>query len=159
MKKIYLLLIFFLFLFKHHNAQKFIWAKKFGGAGNDISNAIKVDKGGNFYVAGSFRNDAIFDTITINSDGGEDIFVVKYNTPEKIEWLIKVGGKGSATANAIDIDNEGNIYVAGYFNGALDFVATTLTAIGNNDGFLAKYSFKNLLFHFEPKESQLSSNN
>ncbi|MEM6347082.1 MAG: tail fiber domain-containing protein [Bacteroidota bacterium] len=53
-----------------------------------------------------------------------------------------IGGSGTAgvTANAIEVDDSGNMYVGGQFSGTVAFGNTTLTATGTFDAFVTKIS-------------------
>jgi PKD repeat protein len=54
-------------------------------------------------------------------------------------WVYNAGGSGDDQALAVTADNSGNIYVAGYFNGTVNFGgANSLTSAGDKDLFLVK---------------------
>ncbi|TAE50179.1 MAG: T9SS C-terminal target domain-containing protein [Bacteroidetes bacterium] len=59
----------------------FLWAKSFGGSGDDRANAIAVDALGNVYTAGQFQDTVDFDpdsgTSDLTSQGIQDMFVQK----------------------------------------------------------------------------------
>jgi len=55
-------------------------------------------------------------------------------------WAERFGGLGYETGNAVAGDSVGNVIVAGYFSGTVDFGGIRLTATGNKDIFVAKYS-------------------
>lgn len=118
------------------------WAKSVGGTGDDISQGISTDDYGNVYITGYFGSPSItFGTTTLNSAGGFDIFVVKYDAFGNVLWAKSAGGSGDDMGQGISADADGNVYVTGYFsNPSITFGTTTLTCNGHNDVFIAKYN-------------------
>lgn len=57
----------------------------------------------------------------------------------EFQWVREVNASGGSTANAVDRDGAGNLYVTGKFAGTADFGGVTLTSRGSNDVFIAKY--------------------
>lgn len=56
-------------------------------------------------------------------------------------WVSKSTGTGAEEGTSVATDASGNNYVGGlYTNNPAVFGSTTLTAVGNGDGFLAKYN-------------------
>ena len=59
---------------------------------------------------------------------------------ENVVWAKSAGGTGLDESMSIAVDASGNTYLAGYFSSfSLNFGSTTLTSLGNEDVFLAKY--------------------
>lgn len=60
------------------------------------------------------------------------------------EWVKQVGGTGADAGQRLILDDTGNIYMAGEFNGTVDFDPGTgvsnLTAVGTSDAYVAKYT-------------------
>jgi len=84
-----------------------LWAKRYNGPanGDDITNGIVVDDGGNVYVTGGSDGEGTDgDSITIKYDpDGTELWVARYNNPEN-------NGDGTGY---IALDDFGNIFVAG----------------------------------------------
>lgn len=59
-----------------------------------------------------------------------------------LDWVGSVGGAGTDNALHVTVDNNGNVYTTGYFEGTVDFdpspAATMLTAVGGFDIFVQK---------------------
>ncbi|MDR2010452.1 MAG: T9SS type B sorting domain-containing protein [Bacteroidales bacterium] len=53
-------------------------------------------------------------------------------------WIKTAGGISSDEVKAISTDEDGNIYLTGYFSGELTFQSETVTSTGDKDVFLAK---------------------
>lgn len=85
-----------------------------------------------------------FDSITINSTGGDDVFIAKYDTDGNIQWALTAGStwrydQGSAIAT----DESGNCFAAGLFWGGTGnyagfFGPFIIDGTGNNDAFVCK---------------------
>ena len=69
------------FISKLDSFGDFVWAKQIGGSGNDQGNSITIDKAGNIYTTGLFRDTTDFDpgsgVFNLVSAGFIDIFVLK----------------------------------------------------------------------------------
>lgn len=78
------------------------------------------DSSGNFFVTGVFSGDIPLNnsdsTSKIQSAGDLDIFVAKINKLGQIVWLKSFGGTQIDEAAGICMDQEGNLYVGGYFS-------------------------------------------
>ena len=114
---------------------------------------IAEDQNNNLYVAGSFYGEisfqtngyAIKDIITLNSQGQNDILLVKYNNNGECQWARQAGGDNHDEAFAITIDKKDNIIITGYFFGTATFDDIVLTATGVYDIFIAKYNSDGVL--------------
>jgi hypothetical protein len=82
---------------------------------------IAVDMKGNVVVAGSTRGD-----LAGNNEGGPDAYVRKYSKDGAVLWTRQFGSAQYDSVNAVCVDADGNIYVAGY--------------VGWGRAFLRKYS-------------------
>jgi len=105
----------------------FIWAQMAGGidGGNTTENQqsvadIKVDYEGNVIIAGSFKGKVDFnksETIQsyLQSNGGYDCFIAKYDSDGNYIWALSFGGDEDDFIQCLTINEFGNIYVAGSF--------------------------------------------
>ena len=130
-----------MFVAKYNPDGKLLWLRSAGGNENDESNAISLDKSGNLFVTGSFRNVMKFHTTDLYSDEGTDIFIVKYDSIGREQWTTKAGGLSNDLAQGIDVDGTGNIYITGVFKELARFGKIKLynvNASGTSDIFIAK---------------------
>ncbi|MES2566837.1 MAG: SBBP repeat-containing protein [Bacteroidota bacterium] len=132
------------FIAKYDASSNLVWAKSAGGLGYDKSTSIAVDTSGNVYVTGYFNSSTItFDTITLTTTAGYDMFIAKYNSNGNILWAKNIGGASADYSNSISVDSIGNSFITGYFRSAsIQFGSTTLfnTATGGSNYFVAKYN-------------------
>jgi len=142
------------FLVKYNSSQSYLWGFSFGssegGSTDDaeIAYNLALDGSGNVYVTGYFHSTVDFDpsssTANISTQGGRDIFIVKYNSSGAYQWAKGLGGSSTDNGKGITVDNSGNVYVTGSFMGTADFDPSSstanLTSAGGYDMFLAKYN-------------------
>ncbi|TAE18912.1 MAG: hypothetical protein EAZ95_02970, partial [Bacteroidetes bacterium] len=127
----------------------FVWAKDLANNTNSGVGNIKVDASGNIYVAGRFAGTSVdFDpgagSVIYSTPGPFDAdgYTLKLDALGNFVWVNIVGDNGSNSDNTdkLAFDAMGNVYVAGNFNGTVDFDngAGTTNLTGPNT-FLAKY--------------------
>ena len=118
------------------------WAKNIGGS---RGNHITVDAAGNVYTTGYFSGVADFDpgpgTFYLTADGG-DAYVSKLDADGNFVWALQFGGDQTNYGQAVNVDVSGNVYIAGYFGGTVDFdpgpAVFNITSNGQNDIFITK---------------------
>ena len=115
------------------------WVRQAGGQDIDAAKNIAVDGSGNSYITGEFQGNANFGSITLTSTGSYDLFIAKYDTYGNVLWAKQSGGAGIEMGRGIAVDERGNCFITGYFNGSATFGSTTLTSSGSYDIFIAKY--------------------
>lgn len=128
------------FIAKYDANGNILWAKKAGDSEDDLGLAIAADASGNIYITGIFKGTTTFGGTTLKSSGKTDVFIAKIDTNGSFVWARKGGGSGNDFGNAIAVDASGNSYVTGYFQGAATFGSITLTSIGHQNAFIAKYN-------------------
>lgn len=124
-----------------------LWSKTWGGPLDDWAWDLKKDANGNFYSIGFFNGTADFDptsgTDNHISNGGEDMYVSKYDANFNYLFTKTWGGSGQDEALAIAFDTQGNYYIGGLYVGTVDFDPgsniDSHTASGGNGFFLSIY--------------------
>ena len=104
------------FIARFSNAGSLLQATYLGGASNDGITAMAADFSGDPYVAGftSSQDFPVQNPSQISNAGGMDAFVVKMNnTLSKMIFGSFLGGSGSDQGNAIAVDGETSVIVAG----------------------------------------------
>lgn len=136
------ILFFLLLAYSLIKGQNWNWAKSGNGTNVDEGNSVTVDLSGNVIITGYFSSPTItFGTYTLtNSGSGKDIYVIKYDANGNIMWAKSVGGSGSDEGRFVNSDLTGNILLTGKFSSPnITFGTTTLTSLGSDDIFLAKF--------------------
>jgi len=126
-----------------------IWTKSYGGP-SDYDNAWSLDTDifGNIYVVGDLSETVDFDpgidTYELESNGGIDIFIQKLDASGNLIWVESIGDLNFEQVRHVALDDQGNIFVTGNFNGELDFDwgvgETKLSSNGNGDFYTAKFT-------------------
>ena len=103
-----------------------VYAKVLAGSNSEVPGAVLVDTAGNAYIAG-YTNSPDFPVtsgvIQPQLAGVQNAFLSKLDPSGNILFSTFLGGSGSDSANALQIDANGNIYIAGSTN-SLDFPTT-----------------------------------
>ena len=117
-----------------------LWAVRAGGSDYDSSFGIAVDGAGNAWLTGVFNGSATFGSHALTSSGSydNDIFAAKLDQNGNFIWAVRGGGTSNDYSDGIAVDDSGNAYLTGYFNGSADFGSYTLSSSGNYDIFAAK---------------------
>ena len=121
----------------------FQWAKGIipTNPGNITIGDMVMDNSGNIYVTGSIQGTTDFGgTGNVLTAAGSDVFIAKYDAAGNTLWARRAGGTNVDRGYAIATDNAGNVYIGGYFGGTANFETDTLTSVGNEDMFIAKYN-------------------
>lgn len=115
------------------------WFLNFGGIESDWSGSLAVDKNQNIYLTGTFRGQITIGDSIYASEQWYDIFVVKLDKNGEIIWSDTFIGEGGNSTTDITIDNNGFIYITGYYNGILNFGNFQLQGpYARSDLFVAK---------------------
>ncbi len=129
-----------IYLSKYTNEGQFLWAKNFGGSGDDKGKAIVVDKNGNSYITGYFSSTGQFGSVNlVSSNSSNDIFIVKVNSEGTVLWATKAGGTREDRGRGIVLDGTGNLFITGTITQSATFNTTNVSVAGVNSLFVAKY--------------------
>ena len=121
-----------LLLIKYDTEGSLVWAKQGGGiTGGTMQGAgLAIDNTGNLYVTGSINGTMHMDGLSMNSNRGVALLLLKYNKQGKLLWTQQ--GKGTGLENpgaAVGVDVAGNAYVTGRISGIGSFGTITLPAL------------------------------
>ncbi len=133
------------FVSKFDSSGTFQWVKTWGGTGVDAESGLATDSSNNLYVTGIFSNTVDFGSGSgVLSNGLWDASLSKFDANGIFQWVKTWGGTGDDGNNKVARDMAGNVYVVGWFHGAVDFdpgsSVDTHTALGGSDAFLSKFA-------------------
>ncbi|MFH0866322.1 MAG: gliding motility-associated C-terminal domain-containing protein [Bacteroidota bacterium] len=129
------------FVAKMSPAGVFQWVKTFEGIDGERDNRIAIDSLSNVYIAGGFWGTKSFGSSVVTSNGGVDIFVVKFDSSGNQVWVKTTGSTYDDRANAITVDKYNDVYVTGEFRDVVPFGYDTINNHGGPSGrdiFVAK---------------------
>lgn len=125
-----------------------VWART--ATGNDGIEQVMdicVDPSGNVYAAGFFESTSCsFGNFTLINTGTEDGFLAKYDNAGNVLQAYGYGSQSSFPfrydeCTGVGADNEGNIYMTGFYRSDVTFGDTTLlNSSGNAIAFVVKYN-------------------
>jgi hypothetical protein len=142
-------LLFFLTLPLVSNAQTVDWVLPFGSS--DFDQIMKLRALGNdSFAAVGIIDSGLVSVGPLNLQNSQNAFnqasfIIKGDNNGNVAWGISFEARSNI--NGFEVDNAGNMYIAGNFDGSIDFdpgpgLDTLISDInaGNGDGFLAKFS-------------------
>jgi hypothetical protein len=115
------------------------WAQRAGGSGWDGANALAVNRT-HVYVSGNLVNfTAALGTTQLISAGGSDAFVAKLaDDTGQFVWAQQAGGPGDDSSQALAVDNNASLYVAGTLLPPATVGSQVLTGAAAGSGFVAE---------------------
>ena len=134
-----------LFLTRINSDGSYGWTKTSTGGAHGCS--VVEDGSGNIYVTGEFGGTTDFDPggagDSHTSAGlSEDIFLTKISSAGTYGWTKTIGGTAMDVGISVASDNSGNLFMAGYFSGTVDFdpdgAGDSHISAGTTDVFLTR---------------------
>lgn len=129
------------------------WTVAFGGLGSDVSRDLALLPDGDVVLVGDFEGDAEFGKLGKKSavpTGADpkkkrapddpkpvDGFAMRLKPDGTQTWLTTIGGKNEDVANAVAVQADGTIAVAGLFSHELKAGDLTAKAVGADDLYVA----------------------
>ncbi|MCK5796794.1 MAG: hypothetical protein KAI47_06420 [Deltaproteobacteria bacterium] len=116
------------------------WSKRFGGAGDDGGEYLRVDASGNIYLTGSFVGTTDFGNGPVTAhDGGSDAFIASFTSAGVHRWSKTFGEKWSDIGTGLAFDSQRNVYLNGSFH-TIDLGGGIITSKGGSDTFLVSFT-------------------
>ena len=120
------ILLSLLFFHSFLKAQNLCFEKvnTFNGQLNGAANRSVVDSEGNTYTLGNFQESVSFGTgevqVMLNSAGGNDTYLSKYDPNGEFVWVKQFGTPNSDIIDLLEINDQDELFVAGSFKGTID---------------------------------------
>ncbi len=129
-----------IFLIKLDSKGSAQWGKRFGLSNDQIGISIAVDSAGSLIFTGQLFGTAEFGGNALTSAGASDVLVVKLDSAGNHVWSKRFGDADDLQVGyGIASDAANNIFVTGFFEGAVDFGSGPLMSAGGSDVFLARF--------------------
>lgn len=137
------------FITKWDSLGNYIWSSFYGGASHDESMALCLDANDNIYTTGYFQDSCIFNVgnsqqvLTTNAIFCS--FVSKFDSTGQCQWAKALEEKTTTSTNyatSISVDFADNIYLAGSYQGTVDFNPDIGFAIESSRGISDAYLLK-----------------
>jgi hypothetical protein len=116
------------------------WLKTFGDGQNQWVDAVATDNAGNIIVAGRFLGNLDFGgQHQLVGSGGTDYFIVKLSKEGEALWSHRFGESDrNQRPIRLAVRPSETVFIAGYFDGTIDFGTGPITASLGHDIFVAK---------------------
>lgn len=139
-----------MFIRKFDEDGNLMWTDNIAATISGFSNSITIDPNGDLYTTGQFYGTADFDPgtgVTNLLSNNTDIFILKLTSDGEFIWVKQIGEQpgtpqGNQAGKSITADTGGNLYLTGWFQGAVDFDPDAgtgnLTSTNNGDVYILK---------------------
>ena len=128
------------------DSPQFQFTHSYGDTSNDAARSVTYDKEGNLFATGYFTG-----TVNFNPDGNDtkvsnglsDFYILKLKSDTTYGWTKTIGGTAAEDGKSITTDDDGNIYVTGFFNGIVNFNPDgndTRASVGESDIFVSRWN-------------------
>jgi len=116
-----------------------LWAYQGGGPNDDNVSGIACDNAGNLWIAGTFEFPILFGDLSLSAAGVYDLYMAKLSQSGTWTWATRTGGTASEYFGDFHLDDQGNVYICGGFDGFTTLGYTSLDALGDTDAYVLKY--------------------
>jgi len=122
------------------------WVKSIGSTNYDAGSGVVVKSNNNFIITGRYRNimdiDPTGTNFSLSSDGGNSVFLIEYDEQGDFINGFTFDSNSDMEAYAIELDDNENIFLGGYFKATVDFDVkagvTDVTTNGGQDCYVVK---------------------
>jgi hypothetical protein len=115
------------------------WLKTVGSTGGDSGAGLVVKANDNILITGRYQNimdiDPSANNFSLSSEGGYSVFLIEYDNQGDFVNGFSFDSSSDMEAYDIELDDNENIYLTGYFKATVDFdVKAGVTNISSNGG-------------------------
>ena len=129
------------FLVKYSENGKIVKAVSFVGGQINEPRAIVADKGG-IFLSGVFNSKMAFDAGNSKkfsyTNGGQDLFLLKYDSDLNYAWSKKWGGLSDDDFGSMNLSRDGMLLLSGSFSSSINFDGKRLKSKGGKDAFVLR---------------------
>jgi len=120
-------------------SQSWLWSSHVSGVEDVESKAIAVDSLSNVYTLIELYGSVDIAGNNKTSYGDKDVLLAKFNENGVYKWSKVAGNINIDDPKGLFVDQGGNSYLTGSFEGDAKFDNDSITAYSSKDAFLAKY--------------------
>ena len=122
------------------------WINAIGGTGPDSGSGVVVKANDNFLITGRYRNimdvDPDASNFSLSSNGGNSVFLLEYDDQGDFVNGFSFDSNSDMESYDIELDNNENIYLTGYFKATVDFdlkaAVSDIVSNGEQDCYIVK---------------------
>jgi hypothetical protein len=131
---------FDIYVAKFNASGDHVWSQRFGDSGTSMEYAacVAADHSGDVVIAGNFSGTVDFGGGALTTAGNRDIFLASFDPSGTHLWSQRYGDENVEAPYGVAAYDE-CVYLAGKFEGSIDFGGGELTSAGGEDCFLAKF--------------------
>ncbi len=127
------------------HGQTWDWVQSGGSIESDFLDDAVTDRFGNTILVGAYWKDMNFNGYPLSyqdADGGDDAFIVKYDSSGNFQWAQGIKGFDNQEIVSVSTDDNGNVYLVGEYDEEAKLGSRTLTTSSEyrDNFFIAKYS-------------------
>ena len=130
-----------IFLAKLDTSGSVVWVEQiWDNYTNSLVSDMEIDPSGHIYLTGQFQYKIVFNGYTHWGSNNMEVYILKFNPNGMYSWITTGTGPNNNIANAIAVDDNYNIYIAGKFTNTLTFGTLSQTGTGTyEDHFITKF--------------------
>jgi len=127
-----------IFVAKYDPDGQLLWALQGGGTADDYAHEITTAPDGGCMVIW-FGGNGSLGGLNVTVSGSQDAIFARISAAGAPVWLRRGGSTSSDCGYGIAADPFGNCFLTGWFKNTANFGGRTVTSVGNEDIFWAKY--------------------
>ena len=109
------------------------WAKSFNNGTSGVLFAVAANPTLNEIAVCGVASQAATDLVPGATYGGlTDIVIAMFDSAGSLKWAKQIGGANDEQCDTLAIDDAGDVYASGWYNGALGFTGTNLPLPGSS---------------------------
>jgi hypothetical protein len=119
-----------------------VWSMSLAGNGavtSDVVRDVAIAANDDVVITGQVIGGVNFGAGSVNGQGNGDAFYARYSATGSYQSAQRFGDAMVQSGRAVTFDGDGNLIVAGSFEGTVDLGGGAITSLGNEDIYLAKY--------------------
>ncbi len=97
------------------SGQQYLSSNHFSGTGSVEVDGFITDELQNTYISGPYTAPLIHNNQSVNSNGGVDSYIAKYNDDQQEEWFVTIGGDKTDQYCRLALAPDGHLLVVGVY--------------------------------------------